>query len=653
MSRATSAVARELKRDQPTPAHAGRHSTALCLTIVVVATVLPFLRAIHNEFVDWDDYQVLVRNEHLRSFTAANLSWMLTTGHMANWQPLGWLAAAFEYRLFGPDVASFSHGMHATSIALHAVAAALAFLLVRRVLALHGVADTAGFPSALNLGALAATLFFSMHPLRVEVVAWATAQPYILALIWTLASVLCYLNWCQTARRRWLALAWLSFALSLLCKPIAVPLVVILPLLDRVPSHAAGSAARRRSTRRSRWLDKLPFAVLSAGAVVMAALVKEHADSTMSLSVHGPVQRLAQACHGLVFYVAKTVLPYGLSPLYELRLPLELAAPRYVFSALAVLGVAGVLLVFRARLRDLNLVVASYVILLAPVLGFLQSGNQEVADRYSYLPCLVWSILLAGVLARLLTQQQSRLVSRRAGVTATPPAPSPRRALFLAPGTVALLGLAVLTWHQVGYWANTSALWTRAVTMQPDSSLAQNSFGYVLLQAGRTDEAIEHFRRAIAIRPANDPAHFNLWTALERQGRVDELAAALRTGAETLTDRPEPRAKLANLYFRRHEYDAALPWYESALALRPDDAEARAGLAGALYALGEREKAIAQARRALESNPNCTAARLNLALALRASNQPEQAAAQLGELLRIDPENVRARELLARWTEKP
>ena len=68
-------------------------------------------------------------------------------------------------------------------------------------------------------------------------------------------------------------------------------------------------------------------------------------------------------------------------------------ALRYVLSGLIVLGGVVTLVLLRKRWPGGLAVLACYVLPLAPVLGFMQSGQQLVADRYSYVACMALAVL--------------------------------------------------------------------------------------------------------------------------------------------------------------------------------------------------------------------------------------------------------------------
>lgn len=640
-----------------TPPRTGTIPSTLAWILIPLATILAFAPAAQNAFVDWDDHQNITQNEHIRSFSIENLRWMATTAHMAVWQPLSWLVAALEYQLFGgPDEAALSRGMHITNIVLHAAASILCFLVIRRLIA-GPDAPAAPHPGRSSvIGAALAALLFAVHPLRVELVAWATAQPYILALLFALTSLLCYLRYADGANRRWLIASYLAFALSLMSKSIAVPLAIVLLLLDWHPLGRLGAGAIRPATARRILAEKVPFLICAAAVTLIAPIAKHEGRSMLSSESHGPLQRCAQAAHGLVFYIWKTLIPTRLSPIYELEHPLDPARTRYLLSALILIAAALALLIVRkrlspARFRTLRVAAASYVLLILPVLGFLQSGNQEVADRYAYLATIPLFVLLGVGLSNLWQR--------------------PRRRRWAIGAGLSLLGVAIvfsiLSRRQCRVWHDTASLWTHAAALQPASSIAQNSYGYVLLTRGRRREAEDRFRAAISIRPTNDMAHYNLWRCLrERIGELEQtgsdaealrslragLLDAYRHGMRCLPNDATPYYHMGLTKFNARNYSEAVPLLRDALARNAGHARAHATLAGALLSLKDFDGAIRHARRAVELEPALGPARRNLARGLWQQGRRDKARRILRQGLEIDPADSKTQALLEMWADQ-
>src|SRR2546429_4347441 len=119
-------------------------------------------------------------------------------------------------------------------------------------------------------------------------------------------------------------------------------------------------------------------------------------------------ERVGVSAFSLTFYLWKTLLPVGLSPLYELPARVDLSALRSLQS-FAVIGLTSALgVVLRRRAPWLAGAWIVCVVTLLPVVGILQNGPQIAADRYTYLACLPWALLVGGGAALALTRARAR-----------------------------------------------------------------------------------------------------------------------------------------------------------------------------------------------------------------------------------------------------
>lgn len=598
------------------------------------AGLLVFGRTIGHDFVNWDDPSNIELNPDFRGLGPTQLRWMFTTFHMGHYQPLSWVTLAIDYLI---SRAVFGDGIrppvyHVTNTLLHAASIVLVYLLARRLLSRAGAAGM-----SLDLAAAWAALLFGLHPLRVESVAWVTERRDVLSSFLLLLTVLAYVRSVErlSTINRWYLLAILAYAASLLSRAMGVTLPLILLLLDWYPLRRPGPADERQRARKPALprilAEKIPFVILAAVAAVIAPLAQRAVGASFSLERHGVLERLAQATFGLVFYVWKTVVPRHLSPIYEIRLPIDIAQPRYVLSAMLVIGGLAALAWLIARRRGPAIIVGAgaYALLLAPVLGLAQSGIQEVADRYSYLPGIVLALLAAAGVLRL--------------TNATPRTSMP----LVGVGSVAVLVLAALAWRQCAVWRNTTSLWTYAITVSPESSQAQNGYGWVLLEEKRYEEAVAHLRRAIQIEPTLERAHRNLWRAWREQNKTDELLAAYRETTRVHPAYAEAHYNVGVVLQRNSDFDGALAAYETAVRLRPDYVEAHANAAMLCEHRGDVDGAIRHLAAAVTLRPQELGLRRGLAKLLVRRGRVDEAATQLQIIIASDPTDLAARQTLA------
>ncbi|HTG09947.1 MAG TPA: hypothetical protein VK746_04055, partial [Candidatus Eisenbacteria bacterium] len=196
--------------------------------VLALVTAVVFTPVLHAGFVDWDDPINFLQNPYYRGLGWPQLRWMLTASVMGHWIPVTWLTLGADFAVWGMD----PFGYHLTSLLLHAASAALFYLVARRLL---GLAIPSAEPGTVNLGAVVAALYFALHPLRVESVAWITERRDLTSGLFFLLTLLAYLKAHERTAEvrtgwRWVSLT--AAALALASKSIVMGLPLALLILD-------------------------------------------------------------------------------------------------------------------------------------------------------------------------------------------------------------------------------------------------------------------------------------------------------------------------------------------------------------------------------------------------------------------------------------
>lgn len=590
---------------------------------IVLLTLISFSPALQNGFVQWDDDKNVLENSNYRGLGWAQLWWMFTTLHLGNYRPVTWMTLGFDYILWGMN----PFGYHLTSLLLHAASALLFYFLTMRLLSLAQSVPTPPAGIGLRMAAGLAALFFSVHPLRVEAVAWISARNHVLSSLFYLSTILCYLRAAQYAnghsiRLPWLSVAGVVYGLSLLSQPMGITLPFVLLVLDVYPLKRLGGAPGKwyGSTVQRVWWEKVPFLLLGLGAGLIALLAKQ--EAIYSFEEVGVAARVAQALYGLAFYLWKTVAPLGLSPLYQLPIHLDLRDLLFALSALVVLAVSISLYVARHRWPAGLATWVCYLVILSPVLGVAQNAK-IVADRYSYLPCLG----LAGLAgAGLLYCWKFRLSGRIA-----------LRAFVLsnALSVVVIIGLGFLTWKQVQVWRDTETLWRHALNVGQETTSAHNNLGVSLIERGEREEAISHFRRVIEIDPVNTLGFYNLGNALARKGDFGEAIRNFRQAIKIDPTYASAHYNLGNILAAQGELEEAIKEYRETVRNDPAHIKAHFRLGNVLAARGDIEEAIGHFREAVRLQPESAEAHESFARALVSQGKRDEAVQHYQQALRI------------------
>lgn len=603
--------------------------------IAVAAIVfVVFLPALRNDFVSWDDEHNFLENPHYRGLGLSNLHWMWTTFHLGHYVPLSWMTLGLDYKLWGMDPA----GYHATSVLIHAVNSALLFLLARQ---LFRRAIPAAARRTTDWAAAFSALVFALHPLRVESVVWITERRDVLSLFFYLASVMAWLRSVsdETHRARFYWAAVALFLCALLSKATAMTLPAVLLLLDVYPLRrltASNWRDVRSAQTRAIYLEILPFALLSLGFIILS-IVALHPPAQLSFGA-----KIAVSAYSLCFYLLKSFVPTGLSPLYQMPEHVDPFDGVYIacYAVVVALIVGAVML--RKRMPGLVAGFVGFVLISLPMLGIVQNGPQIAADRYTYhsAPALA---LLAGAALFLVLQL-------------------PQWTRFTLGGVV-LAALTIATFGQTYVWHDSEVLWGRVIQVEPMSSLGHSGYASLLFQEDRVPEGLDHARRAVEFGPNLPEAHNDLGVGLTRTddpaGGIKEYQRALalkpsdeeaennwgvadaqlgnladarkhyERAIELRPDYADAHVNLGNLLVRELKQAEAIPHYAEALRIRPDEADAHFNWGVALAQQGKYDDAIAHFRDAIELRPNFELAKqyIERATRLKAAKQDSVASA--------------------------
>ncbi|MCP4590209.1 MAG: tetratricopeptide repeat protein, partial [bacterium] len=124
--------------------------------------------------------------------------------------------------------------------------------------------------------------------------------------------------------------------------------------------------------------------------------------------------------------------------------------------------------------------------------------------------------------------------------------------------------LAVLSWRQAGIWHDSETLWTHTVRVDDRCSLAHNNLAIMLKKAGKLQEALQHYERAVEINPDDANAHFNLGNCHKALEQYDQAIACYQQAIERqkrIKKKPvheQAHMNLGNTYLHLKNLDGAI-----------------------------------------------------------------------------------------------
>jgi len=556
----------------------------LVIAILVAAAFFPVLK---SGFV-YDDHYNLSDNVRYRGLSLSHLHWMFTTFHDENFHPLVWLSFGLDYTLWGMDAA----GYHLTNLIIHICNGLMLYALVIKILrrANHLQEDT--WESPLVLGAVAGTLFFALHPLRVEPVSWISARGDLLCAFFYILAILSYLHissgGSNANRSKWIAFSLIFFTFSLLSRAWGITLPVVLIILDYYPLRRFGHHASERVALKNLIAEKTPFIILAiggGGAAVMAKRV-----SMLVVSEYGILQRTMQAAYALCFYLWKTILPVGLYPYCLLDTGFDPLSIRYTFCFAAITAMTVALAAKATKCPWAISVWLSFAVIVSPLLGFAQVSTIFAADRYTYISCMPFALLVAGGMHHLLTATST---------TSSAWSAAQKSGIVLAALVLVCYGIA--DHRQVRIWQDDHSLWSHTIRSDAGHYIAYNNRGSIYKDHQKNIQlALSDYSAAIALKPGFGRAYYNRALCHENLGnRASALADYTKT-IELNPDFSKAYNNRGSLLLKEGDFAAAAADFNAAIRLSPESPYAYANRGVLRFLEDKRDMAAQDLRKAIE-----------------------------------------------------
>jgi Flp pilus assembly protein TadD len=568
-------------------------------------------------FITVDDPFYVSENPHVQQgLTLDGLKWSFTTVHDSNWIPLTWLSLMFDTSVYGVRAG----GYHLTNVLLHT---ANSLILLSALLAATKSLGRSAFVAAL----------FALHPLHVESVVWIAERKDVLSTFFGLLSLLTYIRYANAGRVWSLLTSLLLFVLSLMSKQTLVTLPFVFLLLDFWPlgRYRATEVVGSRSSGSlvPLLLEKIPFFAATVVFAVVALWAQSRGGAVMGFEHFPFSERALNAVVVYVSYLGKIFWPANLAIYYP--------HPHEGLSPLVIRLAGGLLLTITAAaigyIRRFPYLVVGwfwYLGTLVPMIGLVQIGAQQMADRYTYFPAIGIFLAVTWLACDLM------------------PAGARGSRVLKAAASLCVVLLATLSYRQVGFWRDSVTLLRHSKDCTVDDFRTHQLLGSALVADGAKSEGIAELETAVRLGDASPAAHAALGIGLQESGRLDEAAEQYQK-ALALNDRdPDAHANLALIQLKRHEYSAAKQNFLRALALDPEHANAYTGLSTACLETGEYREAIGCSLRALSLDPKSIRARHNLAVALLATGRLDDAIRQFRYLVALLPDDADARQNLER-----
>ena len=548
-----------------------------------------------------DDSQYVVDNPEVRrpSWTGVR-RFFVEVRHPSTvagyYQPLTMVSLMLDTWISRGDVAN-PFVYRATNVFFHSLNAVLVFAIMRTIFG--GLAVP-----------LIVSVFFAVHPVQVESVAWISQRKTVLASFFALAAVLTYLHYGKIERYRFLGAVFFLIMLGNLAKPTLMLLPLTLILLDIWPLN-------RPVIRRLP--EKVPFLILMLAAAYVAWVSQASAGlGAPAFSFEHLPKWAGLLSYNLMLYFGNIFWPMHLSPYRSLPSELSLGNHEILLSMVGAAAFSLSVIVSWKWSKPFLIGSMSFIVILLPALGVVQFASSCVADRFLYLPLFFLLIPLAAAIQHLSHRFPKQAMTVQVCC-----------ALFAIP-------LLVLNLAQQPVWQNSRNLWFHVQSAVPDLPKA-NYNAALFLYDDRNFEACRDAAAKAVEKDPNASYQYLLGTALTHTGQPEQafetIKQALRMGLGPRQD--EAQIALAEALVAMGDVERARQAMKKASALGVDSARNFVRISRvALEQAHNCELAIEYYRKALDRDSEMLDVRYEFANVLRACNRPTEALAEYEEYIR-------------------
>jgi protein O-mannosyl-transferase len=610
----------------------------ICMMIAVFYQVYSF------DFVRFDDYGFIVENPHVTTgLNSENFIWAFQFGTTENWHPLTWLSLQLDAELFGPSAKAF----HLSNLSFHVLNTILLFLWLYQI-------------SGSTFKSFLVAALFGIHPLHVESVAWVSERKDTLSTLFGILTLICYTKYAQTETKKWFYYSLVAYSTSLLCKQMLVTMPFLLILLDHWPykrfqfsqnvseeknkktsrkkqANISGSVTQDSSisikTFRQIALEKIPFLILTILFSATTFIAQSSGGAVRSFEKFTIFARVLNAISVYALYLVKMLWPFHLSFFYPH--PQDNYQVDYILVGLIVIIAVSLYAWFRRN--QLPYIFTGwfwYLGTLVPVIGIIQIGQQQMADRYTYFPII--GIFIAIVWFGNHITQGNKTVQKIMG--------------GLSLLVVGIFGF--VAHQQVGYWENSYTLFQRALDVNEDNVVAHNNLAAEYLAVNEVGKAKQHYQKAIEVAPTNSTALSNLSVIYAQQGNRQKAIEYVNLALHYEPHSAIAHNNLANILRMAGSFDDAIYHYQEALNTKPNYPEALSNYASLLTSKGDLAKSEELLRKAILIKPKYGKAHKNLGDTLMKLNRLDEAVEHYKKAVVLNPTNLQFKFNLSAAYEK-
>jgi tetratricopeptide (TPR) repeat protein len=562
----------------------------LYLGLCLVLTAIVFSNSLNGKFLTWDDNLLVPENKDIRSLSLVNLKKIFTSYYIGMYQPLTTLCYAVIYHFFKLDVMPY----HLFNLLLHLANTALVFYLI------YIMTDR-------KEAALIVALFFGIHPMHVESVAWIAELKDVLYGFFFIASLIFYIKYINeikslkaiSKKNQYYFFSIILFIFSLFSKSAAVTLPVLFLAFDYYYDRINFRSLKKFG---SLIIEKIPFFMLSItfGIIALKTQTEEKAivDVTPLFSI---LDRFFLVSYSTSYYIIRLFLPIKLSTLhyYPINSGNTFPPEFYLAPVFLILIIVGVLL--SKKYKKLFIFgLMFYLITIALVLQVIPVGQALVAERYTYIPY----IGLLFIFGKLFVDVADNKVKNSSAI----------KPYFTGIIVILAIIFSYITYQRNFIWKDTVTLFTDVINKDPGIFYSYTVRGGALINDKKYREGIEDYEKSIKLQPNYYDPYFNIGKGYYYLGDLNRAISYYNKAIELKPDFAQAYSNRAAAYFGLGNLQATILDCNKAISLKPEYADAYVNRGNAKGMLKDYAGSIADFDKGIQFDPTLKEAYMNRGL---------------------------------------
>jgi protein O-mannosyl-transferase len=620
----------------------------LILSGIIILTLIIYSGTLKNGFTNLDDNINITDNKDIQNFSISGIVKIFSSFYFNTYKPIIILVFAIIYKIFGLSSGAF----HSLNIFFHLINIILVYLFIYQI---AGNQELRGSNQPKRNRIKIATfvsIFFAIHPMNTEAVCWISGLDNGLYTFFYLGSLIFYIKHLEKSRdktqkskliNRDYLISFFFFLLSLLSKPVAVTLPVILILIDY---YIISSKFKVQSLKY--WMDKIPFFLLALVFGILGMNSVHYTEAVYNqMAQYSFTNRLFLMTYSLSYYITNLILPIKLSEFHPSPELVKGFLPlKYYLSPFLILLIIFLinnivnrikkyekLITNHEQLSTKTIIFGILFFLVTILLTFLavKVRPNQIAERYTYIPYLGLFFILGQYTIRHNYQDIS--IKTFGYIIYN---------LRFIIVILFILIFSVISHERTKVWANSITLYNDIIEKYSKAYMAYNWRGNAWASHSDYRRAIEDYSKSIDINPKYGSAVLNRGKAKvslgDFKGALDDFNKAIEINPENViafVERGSVKSDFGDL-------QGALNDYNKAIEINPKDETAFYNRGIIKYTFGDKQGALNDFNKAIQINPQYANAFNNRGSLKSNLGDEEDAIHDYDKAIEINPKNVYA-----------